>query len=85
MIKNGLKLMDMDEGGRAWREITFSAALTECVRRGCVMDIATSDVAVYLDYLDGSPASVEDCESVGRLMPGYRDGESYHVGSLEQF
>lgn len=84
MVKNGLRLMDMDENRREWCVRNFSAALAECVRRDCVMDMATSDVAVYLEYLNGTPAAVEDCEAIGKLMPGHQDGGAYHAGSLEQ-
>jgi len=79
--RNGLKLLDMDECRRDGEEERWREALEEANKRGCVIDLAASDVVVYLI----GARSMADVEAISKAGPGYIEGwEFYGIDSLEQ-
>lgn len=81
MTKNCLRLLDMDEHRRPAEEKRWAGALRECDKRGCVLDLASSDVCVYLE----GAKSMDDTRAVSRATDYHQEGwPFYDKDSLEQ-
>jgi ketopantoate reductase len=48
MLKNSLKMLDIDEHLRKIFERIHSSALKICKQENCILDCATSDVVMYV-------------------------------------
>lgn len=48
MLKNNLKMLDMDEHLRKTFKRIHSSALEVCKQENCILDCATSDVVIYV-------------------------------------
>lgn len=53
MLKNDLRLLDMDEDSREIREKQFEKEIAACKVLGLIFDVATSDVTIYVENCRG--------------------------------
>jgi len=63
MIKDNLKLLDMDEGSRYFFERVHKDLINVAKDYGFIVDLATSDVCVRLDNKYGSSIGIGDMET----------------------